>query len=246
MTAYTYKDEEHTNSFTFAGKVRFSEVDHTKHLSLPGVINYFQDCTTFQSESLNLGTDYFEEHHRAWILSYWHVVVDRYPKMAEDIFTTTWAANFKGMLGDRNFIMRDKDGNKLAYGKSIWVYMDTERKRPARPLPEEIAPYGEGKPLDMGNVPRKITLPKETEALPQMKVGRDQIDTNGHMNNSQYIRMALRALDEEQSFRQIRVEYKKSAMQGDIVVPRVCREAERTVVVLSDTEAEPYAIVELV
>ncbi|MBP3470035.1 MAG: acyl-[acyl-carrier-protein] thioesterase, partial [Lachnospiraceae bacterium] len=44
--------------YTFVGRIRFSEVDHTKKITLPGIVNYFQDCSTFQSEELGLGIDH--------------------------------------------------------------------------------------------------------------------------------------------------------------------------------------------
>ena len=33
--------------YTFESRVRFSEADHTELLTLPGLANYFQDCSTF-------------------------------------------------------------------------------------------------------------------------------------------------------------------------------------------------------
>ena len=30
--------------YTFESRVRFSEADHTELLTLPGLVNYFQDC----------------------------------------------------------------------------------------------------------------------------------------------------------------------------------------------------------
>ena len=40
------------NQYTIDGRIRFSEVDHTRRITLPGIVNYFQDCSTFQSEDL--------------------------------------------------------------------------------------------------------------------------------------------------------------------------------------------------
>ena len=41
--------------------------------------------------------------------------------------------------GERNFCMTDENGNDVAYANSLWVYMDIERGRPARPDESEIA-----------------------------------------------------------------------------------------------------------
>ena len=68
------------NQYTTEGRIRFSEVDHTRRITLPGIVNYFQDCSTFQSEDLGLGIVHCSERKRAWILSSWQVVVERYPE----------------------------------------------------------------------------------------------------------------------------------------------------------------------
>ena len=40
--------------YTFDSRIRYSETDETGALSLLGVINYMQDCSTFQSEDIDL------------------------------------------------------------------------------------------------------------------------------------------------------------------------------------------------
>ena len=228
----------------FRSRVRFSEIDPSKKITLPAIINYFQDCSTFQSESFGLGVDYFEEHKKAWVLSAWQVVIERYPKLGEEISVSTWAIEFKGLFGDRNFCMRDSDGQAVAYANSVWAYMDMEKGRPAKPSPEEVAAYGSGEPLEMEFAPRKITLPESAEEKPSFPVRKYHIDTNGHVNNCQYVQMAMEALEGDRVIRQVRVEYKKSAVYKDIIVPKVAEETDRTVVELCDEAGKPYAVVE--
>ena len=52
--------------------------------------------------------------------------------------------------------------------------------------------------------------------------------------NCQYVQMALEVLPEETRVRQIRVEYKKSAVLGDVIFPKVAREENRIVTELCD------------
>ena len=235
---------QQNNHYTFDSKVRFSEVDHTGRITLPGIINYFQDCSTFQSESIGLGVDYFAEHNRAWVLTYWQVVIEEYPRLAQEISIATWATEFKSMLGKRNFCMTDENGNDVAYANSLWVYMDIERGRPARPDESEIAPYGTGEPYEMTYESRKIPLPTESEELESFPVRRYHIDTNEHVNNCQYVQMALESLPKDKEVHQMRVEYKKSAVYGDMIYPRIAAEDDRTVVELCDENAKPYAVIE--
>ena len=148
------------------------------------------------------------------------------------------------MFGDRNFILEDKAGNIIAWANSLWIYMDLEKGRPTKPSKEDIAKYGVGEPLDKEFAPRKIDVPTEFVTMEPMKVRRYQIDTNGHMNNCQYVANALEVLDEGERFVQMRAEYKKSAVYGDVMIPKVAREEDRTVVVLCDEDGNEFAVVE--
>lgn len=111
--------------YEMQGKVRFSEVDRGKYMTLPGIVNYFQDCSTFQSEELGIGFKHLESHHKAWILSSWQIVLARRPKFGEQITVSTWATDFQGIYGVRNFEMCDQDGGRSAYANwntDLWLY----------------------------------------------------------------------------------------------------------------------------
>lgn len=230
--------------YSFNSRVRYSEIDHRGTMTLPGLINYFQDCSTFQSEDIGLGVEVLKERKRAWILSSWQVIVERFPKMGETVTVGTFASGFKGLYGYRNFLMKDQEGTMIAYANSVWVFMDIEKGRPARPQPEDIAPYGMEPALDMEYADRKIALPKTSEEGDPFPVRKYHIDTNEHVNNCQYVQMALEVLPGTVHMHQLRVEYKKSAVYGDMIYPQVSVETDRTVVQLCDKSGQAFAIVE--
>lgn len=236
---------EMKNRYEFEGRVRYSEIDHRGTMTLPALINYFQDCSTFHSESVGLGMESLRKAKKAWVLSYWQIVVDRYPRLCEKIITGTFATEFKGLYGNRNFYMKDEAGTQIACANSVWVFMDLEKGRPARPSAEHIEPYGTCPPLEMPYESRKIALPGQSEAGEPFPVRKYHIDTNEHVNNCQYVQMALEMLPGDIQVRQTRVDYKKSAVLGDMVFPRLSREADRTVVELCDAQENLYAVVEL-
>lgn len=231
--------------YAFDSIIRFSEVDHRGTLTLPGIINYFQDCSILHSDSLGVGMEYLREKKQGWILSSWQIVVERYPKMGEKVKIGTWPTGFKGLYGTRNFVMEDEQGVRIAYANSIWVFMDFGRGRPVRPAQEIIDQYTCEPPMEMEYAPRKIALPEEFSDAGHFTVRKYQIDTNEHMNNGQYVKLALEVLEDVQ-VKEVRVEYKKSAMYQDIVYTKLARENDRTVVTLSDAEDNTYAIVELI
>ena len=76
-----------------------------------------------------------------------------------------------------------------------------------------------------------------------MIIAKHHIDTNHHVNNAQYVEIAREALPEERFVRELRVEYKKAAVFGDIIYPRVSGDKEERVVSLGDSQGAPYAVI---
>lgn len=237
--------KDNKNIYEFSGRVRYSEIDHRGTMTLPALINYFQDCSTFHSESIGLGMERLKLKKKAWVLSYWQIIIDRYPKLYEKITTGTFATEFKGLFGNRNFYMKDEEGGRIACANSIWVFMDLEKGRPCRPAEEDIAPYGVNEPLDMPYEDRKISVPEVFEDREPFPVRKYHIDTNEHVNNCQYVQMALEMLSRDISVRQVRVDYKKSAVLGDIIYPGVAQDQGRIVTELRDENKRPYAVIEM-
>lgn len=230
--------------YEFDSRVRYSEVDHHGTMTVPALINYFQDCSTFQSEDLGIGTTVLKEEKRAWLLSYWQVILNRKPELGEKITIGTFATEFKGLFGNRNFYMKDADGKYLACANSVWAFIDTETGRPTRPQPKDVQLYGVEEPLDIPYEGRKIRLPEETDDLEAFPVRKHHIDTNEHVNNCQYVQMALEFLPDDLQIAQLRVEYKKAAVLGDMIYPKLSKEVDRIVVELCDEQAKPYAVLE--
>ena len=47
--------------YSFDGRVRYSEIDQNGRLDVSALVNYFQDCGTFQSEDAGVGIEYCKE-----------------------------------------------------------------------------------------------------------------------------------------------------------------------------------------
>lgn len=69
--------------YTFDSRIRYSEIDRSGRLSVPAVVDYFQDCSAFQSEELGVGVEYLANKKRAWILNSWQIVLERRPEECE-------------------------------------------------------------------------------------------------------------------------------------------------------------------
>lgn len=231
--------------YTIENRVRYSEVDSGKQLTLPSLLDYLQDCCTFQSEDLGVGIDFLNQSHCAWILSSWQIKISRYPTLGEQIKVNTWPYDFKGFYGHRNFTMENSKGEQLVRANSIWVFMDMERMRPVR-IPETLQDTYKNEianPLPGEWSARRIVIPEDGEKQTPVQVARFFIDTNHHMNNSKYVLAAEEYLPEHFPVGELRVEYKKAAVLGDLLYPAVIADESQVMVNLTDESGKTYAAV---
>ncbi len=232
--------------YQFDSRVRYSEVNSEKQLTLPALLDYLQDCCAFQSEELGIGVDYLAGEQRAWVLSSWEIEILRSPEFGGYIRVKTWPYYFKGFYGYRNFLIEDANGEVLARANSVWVFMDTCRMRPARISETVMNRYeGElGEPLAGTWSERKIAVPDGGLEKEPVQVARFHIDTNRHMNNEKYIQVAEEYLPAGCRVDKLRAEYKKAAVLGDILYPTVIKEEGQITVLLADEQKNPYAVVQ--
>ena len=233
--------------YSFESRIRYSEVDRSRRLTVEKLIDYFQDCTTFQSEGLGVGLDYMQERHIAWVINYWQISLARRPAMGEQVVIGTIPYEFKAIMGMRNFWMDTAEGERLAVANSVWTLLDMEEMKLLR-IPEEISGKYELSPkLEMDYSPRKIAVPKTGgETLEEITVRLHHLDTNQHMNNAQYVHFAAMYLPADAEVTELRVEYKRQAMLGDHIIPVLYRMADNILLVsMNGTDGQPYAVVEM-
>jgi len=230
--------------YSFTSKIRFSETDPDRTLTLASLINYFQDCSTFQSEAIGRGFDYLEPRHRVWMLSSWQVLIHRLPKLGESVQIGTWANDFSSLFGGRNFLLQDENGEVLAVANSIWILADTQTGRPVKITEEFAEGYEMDAPYPMEQAPRKIPVPKEFSTELPFPINQSHLDYNQHVNNGQYIRMAEAYLPAGFAVSSFHAEYRKAALLGNIIHPFVTITDDTCTVVLADETHTPYATVQ--
>ena len=231
--------------YTFQSHVRYSECDEHGVLSLESLIDYLQDCSTFQSEHLGIGLDHMRENHIAWFISAWQIWIDRLPRFAEPIAISTWSTGVKRTSAGRNFTIVDGEGASCVRADSLWFVYDTEAKRPIR-IPDSEHAYDEGDaPLDLPPTQRKLPVEGPYREASPIVVTEQHLDTNGHVNNAQYIRMAASALDVPVDVRVLRVQYKLMALLGDTIIPRLHDTDGGITVDLASPDGTTYAVVSL-
>ncbi len=225
-------------------RVRYSEVDKKRRVNMAQIVNYFQDCSTFQSEDLGIGLEYLNNVKKAWLLSSWQIIVDRYPGFGENIIVGTWAYGIKGLRAYRNFVLMDESGKTVAKANSIWFLLDITKNRPTKITEEDVKKYGIEKKVDMDYAKGKIKVLGEMVTEEPFQIMKIMIDTNGHVNNEKYIEMAMEYLPENFEVYQMRAEYKKEGMLHDMFYPNIYRAENIVTVEFQNNMQETYAVIQ--
>ncbi|MCQ2496439.1 MAG: thioesterase [Lachnospiraceae bacterium] len=227
--------------YEFESRVRYSEIDVNCELKWSALVNYLQDCSTFQSEELGIGVDYLLGRGLAWVVNYWQIDLIRMPKLTDKIIIGTIPYELKGFLGLRNFYIKDAvTGEMLVKVNSVWTLIDLNKVRPVKADENMMDGYVLGDKLDMEYTDRKISFEGDFRTEACIVVDKWMLDPNQHVNNQKYIEMALAYLPDGAKIRRLRIEYSKSCFLGDRLIPAIYeKEGSLGVAFTIEGEAKP-------
>ena len=138
----------------------------------------------------------------------------------------------------------DEQGEYLAKANSLWSLLDVGTGKPVMVNEAMHKGYEIDEKLDMEYAPRKIAVPEGGELLEPIVVKKHHLDTNHHVNNGQYVNIAMEYLPDDFVIRQMRAEYKKQAFLDDVLHPYVVSTENDYVICLQDEAGKPYVSVE--
>lgn len=148
------------------------------------------------------------------------------------------------MFGFRNTFIYDSQGNPCYKTWSMGAFVDKVAGKLKRVNDATIQSMTLEPQLEMNYKDRRIILPKsDGEVLEPIRVLRADIDYNKHVNNANYVRMAMELLPEDYVVSGLRVEYRVAAKLGEMLVPTIYKNDNVIIVSLSIGE-DVSAIIE--
>ena len=227
-------------------KVTTSTCDSEGRLKLYSALQMMQDCSEMWIDSEPGVKQYFTEQNMAQLLATRQVEIIRVPEYKEELTVTSTVYDVKPMFGFRNTFIYDAEGEPCYKTWSMGAFVDKSTGKLKRIDDNTIASMALEPQLEMNYKDRRIKLPKEGgETREPIKVLRADIDYNKHVNNANYVRMAMELLPQDFEVRGLRVEYRVAAKLGDTLVPTIYQ-AEGTFTVSLSVGNEISAIIEFV
>jgi acyl-ACP thioesterase len=164
----------------------FRDIDRSDRLTLAATFDYFQEVAIHHAERLGVGREAMAKSGQVWILSRISVLIERRPKYREAITVRSWPRGWEKLFAIRDYDILDALGTPIVRGRSGWLIVDIEKRRPLRPQSViEHVPLN----ADLNALPEAIGLVPQENLI---RAGERQalysdIDYNGHVNNARYI-----------------------------------------------------------
>lgn len=203
-------------------KVEVNHVDFKGNLKLSSLFTYFQDIAGLHAENLGMGRKVlYEEYGVIWVLVRMRADIVKYPKWKDIITVETWPQEPSRIGFDRDFFVKDDEGNILAKAVSTWVVIDLESRKlkKTKSVYTGYPPVIEKRAIDckLGNLKSKGQLEMDYKRT----VRYSDIDINEHLNNTKYLDFIADSFSLEEhnkySIKSIEISYSNEALPGETI-----------------------------
>ena len=168
---------------------------------------------------LGLSRDRLKAEGKIWVIAWTQIHISRLPALGEQVILRIWPGKMKAMMQVRKYAFYTADGEAVACAASIFVMMDANTRGFA--APSEILKYLPvvELPGEPDLPPMRLNFPSELGQTMTRTVAHEEIDLNGHLNNTHYLDWAD-GLMGEKTPTSLWVQYVKELMEGQEITLR--------------------------
>ena len=217
-------------------EIQLHEAGQNLKARVKSLFNYMQSAADRHSKSLGTSVSLMSEKNLTWVYSRFYAVIETYPQMYDRIFCHTWRSEVMNGLVCREFVIRNSNGVVLVRATSSLALIDRTSRKPV-PIPGFITSgleSGKGRSIDFSS--ERIESKTEFDYITNIRTRYDDIDINGHMNNSSYAGIFFESIFEKYKetmfLKSIDISFRGEIIYGD--------ELECGVVLLPDSSGKFY------
>ena len=202
--------------------VKVYEADNLGRAGIVPLFDYFQDIAWCHYSRVEAARGPFLSKSQIWAMTRVEVHLERHALWKEEVELETWSRGIEKLTAYRDFIIRDKKGDKIGAGTATWVVLDLETKKIqnlsgiSEKWPSKPETYSLNKNAE------KVAPPKGALYSESFKVSYSDMDVNQHVNSGRYIQWMTddfgREFLEKNTVSAIKVNYAGEAMPGDLLV----------------------------
>lgn len=222
--------------------VGIQDVGTNNEITDKALLEAFTNITNLQGNLVGQGANDKSVSHLSWVVLNWKLQVYKRPRVCDSILVKTWAQQYNRLQASRDYDVFNEAGEIVARATSVWVALDTEKKRLVRLSPEIMDIY-DCEP-EHQNFPgfqfSKVSRPKLSPLSSlEFHVTKAMIDCNRHVHNPAYLDFAAEALPEGLDtvlFDHLEITYKKEVRPSETVLLEYFNENETHTILVSDLD----------
>ncbi|MBQ3892466.1 MAG: acyl-[acyl-carrier-protein] thioesterase [Desulfovibrio sp.] len=173
--------------------VRYGEVGANGFATLSSLGNWLQEAAGLSADELGFGAGALSPYGLTWILMRMILHIERLPSLEESLVIATWPSRFSH-FGYRGYKIFDSERRCIVHGGSAWSVMDLAA-RSLSSLPEELTARYPEAPSGCDEFScRAIPKMRSAECTSRIRVRKDDLDINGHVNNTKYLAWIMEKL----------------------------------------------------
>ena len=200
--------------------INSNDVDDHYDLKISTIFKYLQQVSTNHSELLGIGMKTTADKGMFWVITRMHVKILKMPHMLETLTVTTHPGDLMMFVFPRYYEVYNEAGELVIVASSAWVLLDSNtHKVVTKPYGDDFEYKGISLESDLP-MPGRVIYDNLTK-VEDRKVRYNDIDLNGHLNNTKYIDYIIDTHDihfyKKYRVNEILINYEKEINDGDSV-----------------------------
>ena len=180
--------------YTKTYDINYSDVDSKLRCRISSIINFICDIGTNQSEVLGDTIESLMKKNIAWVFYKYDIKIYKYPMYREKISITTDPFGFRKFYAYRNYVIKNEEGEVLGEAMAIFFLIDIEKRRAIRIPKDQYELYDISGNLKEDIKMDQVRVPDVEENVKEFEVRYRDIDSNGHVNNVNYVEWAIESV----------------------------------------------------
>ena len=201
--------------------INYDDVDFNLNATIISLANFISDISVRQSYTVGDGIDNLIHKGLGWVFYKYDISIKKYPKFRDKVKVITECYGFKKFYAFRKYKIQNENNEVVAEAKAIFLMIDLKKRRLLRIPKQEYEIYGFEKDLDFELQFEDIKEVENEDTIKELNVEYDEIDSNFHANNVNYLKWAINSLPKEifenKCINKISINFLKECKHGDLV-----------------------------
>lgn len=219
-------------------RLAYYECDKNGNIRISTLMNLLQDVTLKHTCKLGYGKEYLLRQ-MGWMVTRYAIKIKEYPKAGDKITVVTWVSELTKLTLNRQFLIINSKGKTLVEVVSKWSLVDLVKKKLL-----EIPPFSLRK-KKLFTTSFAQPAPQKNDITRRFRVLFDNIDFNGHVNNSMYPFWACECIPNEFRLenlpRELTISFQKECVYGEEISVSTQIEELKTISDLTAADGSRHA-----